>query len=210
MDFWSTHGFVGGCFFLLFLTLLPRTTTVIALALPVGIWAWTAEPFGLGGHPLGFLIAIAGWILWFSLPRFLIAVIASLLYWNENPILCFTAWGIACFMHEMKHRFADEIQQVKAYLWQGGKAEKGEAETRDTREEPPPAHAPPRPRAKEWWEDILGVSPDASVDTIRTAYTKVAKKTHPDLNPNMRGNPEAFRRAHEAYQAALRCRGKNK
>ena len=37
----------------------------------------------------------------------------------------------------------------------------------------------------------LGVKPDASADEIRSAYRKLAKENHPDLNP---GKPEAERR----------------
>ena len=39
--------------------------------------------------------------------------------------------------------------------------------------------------------DVLGVPRDASVETIRQAYRKLAKLHHPDLNP---GKPEALGR----------------
>lgn len=45
---------------------------------------------------------------------------------------------------------------------------------------------------------VLGVSPGASEDEIKTAYRKLAKKYHPDLNP---GNAEAARRMNEINAA---------
>jgi DnaJ-class molecular chaperone len=42
--------------------------------------------------------------------------------------------------------------------------------------------------------EILGVTPDADADAIRTAYRKLAKQYHPDLNP---GNAEAEQRFKE-------------
>ncbi len=49
--------------------------------------------------------------------------------------------------------------------------------------------------------DVLGVDRGASADEIKKAYRKLAKKYHPDLNPNDKEGAEAkFKEATEAYE----------
>ncbi|MCI5893195.1 MAG: molecular chaperone DnaJ [Clostridiales bacterium] len=49
--------------------------------------------------------------------------------------------------------------------------------------------------------EVLGVSKGASADEIKKAYRKLAKKYHPDLNPDDKAGAEAkFKEASEAYE----------
>ncbi len=53
--------------------------------------------------------------------------------------------------------------------------------------------------AKRDFYDVLGVSKTASIDEIKSAYRRMAKKHHPDVNKEA-GNEEKFKEVNEAYQ----------
>lgn len=52
--------------------------------------------------------------------------------------------------------------------------------------------------ARDYYE-ILGIRKEASADEIKRAYKALAKKYHPDLNPNNKAAEEKFKEASEAY-----------
>ena len=61
---------------------------------------------------------------------------------------------------------------------------------------------------------VLGVSPDASDDEVRSAYRRMAMKNHPDkvatLGPDVqKAASEKFRKVQEAYESIKRERGIN-
>lgn len=48
--------------------------------------------------------------------------------------------------------------------------------------------------------DVLGVEKNASADDIKSAYRKLAKKYHPDLNPGNKEAEKNFKEINEAYE----------
>ncbi|MGI6065136.1 MAG: molecular chaperone DnaJ [Bacillota bacterium] len=54
--------------------------------------------------------------------------------------------------------------------------------------------------SKRDYYEVLGVSRTASEDEIKKAYKKLAKKYHPDLNPDSKTAEEKFKEVNEAYE----------
>ena len=48
--------------------------------------------------------------------------------------------------------------------------------------------------------EALGVSKTASADEIKSAYRRLAKKYHPDANPNNKSAEEKFKEINAAYE----------
>ena len=63
-----------GVFFLICVAVFPRLTLLFSSVVSGG-FVW--------------------WIAWLIVPRFLVAILATLAYWNQNPILVVIAWLVA-------------------------------------------------------------------------------------------------------------------
>ena len=53
--------------------------------------------------------------------------------------------------------------------------------------------------AKKDYYKILGVKKESTADEIKKAYRRLARKYHPDVNPNDKSAEEKFKEVQEAY-----------
>lgn len=77
-NFWDTRGL----FFLIFVSLFPRLTLLFSSVAFGGLFWW-----------LGFIFV----------PRWLVAILATLSYWNQNPTLVVIAW-LVCLSGESSEK----------------------------------------------------------------------------------------------------------
>ena len=61
------------------------------------------------------------------------------------------------------------------------------------------ANSPNSPNYKDYYK-ILGVQKTATEKEIKTAYRKLARKHHPDVNPNDKASEARFKEVQEAYE----------
>lgn len=69
-NFWDHHG----VWFLIFIALFPRLTLLLS-SVASGGFIW--------------------WLAWLITPRILVAFLATLAYWNQNPALVLISWFVA-------------------------------------------------------------------------------------------------------------------
>lgn len=86
-NFWDHHGL----FFLLFITVFPRLTLIFSNVATGGILWW-----------LGFIFA----------PRLLVALLATLTYWQTNPILVIASWVVALSGESGEKKFVSKRVHV--------------------------------------------------------------------------------------------------
>ena len=53
--------------------------------------------------------------------------------------------------------------------------------------------------------EVLGLTRDASIGEIKKAYRRLARKHHPDVNPDDAEAEHRFKEINEAYQVTLRA-----
>ncbi len=184
MSYWAVHGSVGGFFFLFFLLLLPRTTLLLSVSWVGALAVWMTEPLGsvLGSVlyvPLLVVLGIASFAAWVAVPRWLIAILATVYYAETNLVLVVEAWVLAYIFFELqkeavKNTVAAAKQKAAERRQAGG--------------------------TQKWWQ-VLDVSPSASAEAIKAAFRKKAKMFHPDSGQET-ADPQKFAEIKDAYEKA--------
>jgi len=86
-NFWNHHGVL----FLIFITLFPRLSLILS-----------SVPFG----------GVMWWLGLIFTPRLLVAILATINYWNENPILVVLSW-LVCLGGEASEKIIIKQQVIK-------------------------------------------------------------------------------------------------
>jgi hypothetical protein len=217
------------------LTLIVSTSISLmikaAIIVPLGLTGW----FGIFGFVVSVVLTLGAWALAFVSPKLVIAIIAATLYASTDSVLVFIAGVIAACDIALKvslYKIGPDaiLSTVLEWKWakrwlkphvdrvfekihenaRSARAERDE-ELRRLHEEFERLNRGDRaaqsgPQSKPWYK-ILGVRKSDSVDVIKSAYRKKAKRLHPDLPKNKGGNPQKFLELTEAYEAAMKSKG---
>lgn len=89
-NYWDYHGF----FLLIFLTFFPRLALLFS-SIPFGGFFW--------------------WLGFIFVPRYLVAILATVNYWHRNPILVCIAWLVALGGESSEKYFIQRRVKVQRY-----------------------------------------------------------------------------------------------
>jgi hypothetical protein len=98
-DFWQGRGIFFGFWFLIFITIFPRLTLF-----------FSSVPFG----------GIFWWLGFFFAPRLLVAFLATIAYWKQNPILVVIAWLVAIGGEGTEKVMLSRPGKVRVWFKSGG------------------------------------------------------------------------------------------
>lgn len=94
-NYWDYHGF----FLLIFLSFFPRLALLFS-SIPFGGFFW--------------------WLGFIFVPRYLIAILATIHYWHQNPILVSISWLVAFGGESSEKYYIQRRVRVRRYKHHGG------------------------------------------------------------------------------------------
>jgi hypothetical protein len=204
MGFWQAHGYIGGLFFVLALLFVPRITILFGVTLSAIVVETLIRPYALNDFFVVLLVTIitpVAWTMWLVMPRYLIAIVAMLLYYDTNPVMALVAWIIAfpvtITQYALISTFVKHIRENGFASWRNFEWKefiKWEWSKTTITLEPTPT------KEYRWWK-VLGVKKDASSKEIWDGYRNALKDSHPDSGGS-NADPSRIKEIKTAFEQA--------